>query len=104
MSESFVKIGSLGDFPDGSMRKVHVHDEDVLVANISGKIYAIGDECTHRACSLSEGTIEDTVVTCPCHGGRFDLTTGKVIGPPPERGEPSYEVQLQDSNVLIKKR
>jgi nitrite reductase/ring-hydroxylating ferredoxin subunit len=104
MSEAFVKVGSLVDFPAGSMKKVQVHDEDALVANLSGKIYAIGDECTHRGCSLSEGTIEDTVVICPCHGGRFDLTTGKVIGPPPARDEPSYEVQLQDSNVLIKKR
>lgn len=99
-----MKVGSLGDFPAGSMKKVQVHDVDVLVANLSGKIYAIGDECTHRGCSLSEGTIEGTVVICPCHEGRFDLTTGKVIGPPPKRDESSYEVQLQDSDVLVKKR
>jgi nitrite reductase/ring-hydroxylating ferredoxin subunit len=104
MSESFVKIGSLGDFPDGSMKKVQVHDEDVLVAKISGKIYAMGDECTHRGCSLSEGTIEGTTVICPCHEGRFDITTGKVIASPPKRDEPSYEVQLQGSDVLVKKR
>jgi nitrite reductase/ring-hydroxylating ferredoxin subunit len=104
MSEKFMRIGSLSDFPAGSMKKVQVHNEDVLVANLSGKIYAIGDECTHRACSLSEGTIENSVVICPCHEGRFDLTTGKVIGPPPKRDEPSYEVQLQDMDVLVKKR
>jgi len=99
-----VKIGSFADFPAGSMKKVQVHDEDVLVANISGKIYAIGDECTHRGCSLSEGRIEGTTVICPCHEGHFDLTTGKVIAPPPKRDEPFYEVQLQDSDVLVKKR
>lgn len=104
MSEAFVKIGSLNDFPAGSMKKARVHDEGVLVTNISGKIYAIGDTCTHRGCSLSEGTLEDTTVICPCHEGRFDITTGKVIGSPPKRDEPSYEVQLQDSDVLVKKR
>jgi len=104
MSEGFAKIGQLGDFPSGSMKKVQVNDENALVANISGRIYAIVDTCTHRGCSLSEGTIEGNVVTCPCHAGRFDITTGRVIGPPPKRDEPIFEVRMQDSDVLVKKR
>src|SRR3990170_427795 len=103
MSEGFVKIGSLTDFPAGSMIKVQVKSEDVLVVNISGKIYAMGDVCTHRGCSLSEGTLEGTKIICPCHAGNFDVTTGKVIASPPKRDEPSYEVQLQGSDVLVKK-
>lgn len=104
MSEAFVKIGSLSDFPTGSMKKAPVKDEDVLVANLSGKIYAIADTCTHRGCSLSEGTIEGTAVVCPCHAGRFDLATGKVIAPPPKTDASSFEVRLQGSAVLVKKR
>jgi len=104
MSEAFVKIGSLDDFPAGSMKKVQVHDEDLLVANISGKIYAIGDKCTHRGCSLSEGTMEGTTVICPCHEGHFDLTTGKVTAPPPKKDASSCEVQLQGSDVLVRKK
>jgi len=104
VSESFVKVGSLNDFRVGSMKKVQVHAKDVLVANLSGKIYAMGDECTHRQCSLSEGTIDGTTVICPCHEGRFDFTTGKVVASPPKRDEPSYEVRLEGSDVLLKKR
>jgi len=104
MSGEFVKIGSLNNFPEGSKMKVHVNGEDVLVANLSGKIYAIGDTCTHRGCSLSDGEIEDTTVICPCHRGRFDVATGKVIGPPPKIDAPTYEVQLQGSDVFAKKR
>lgn len=104
MSEVFVRIGTSGDFPPGSKKKVQVNGEDVLVANLSGKIYAIADTCTHRGCSLSEGEIDGTAVICPCHGGHFDLTTGKVIAPPPKRDESSYEVQLQGSDVFLKKR
>jgi nitrite reductase/ring-hydroxylating ferredoxin subunit len=102
MSDAFVKVGSMNDFPAGSMKKVQVRDKDVLVANLSGEIYAIGDSCTHRHCSLSEGTIEGTIVICPCHEGRFDLTTGKVIASPPKSDEPPYQVKLQGSDVLIK--
>jgi len=104
MSEGFVKIGSLSDFPADSKKKALVDGEAVFVANVSGRIYAIGDTCTHRRCSLSEGEIEGTVVICPCHAGRFDLTTGKVIAPPPKKDVSSYEVQLQGSDVLVKRR
>jgi 3-phenylpropionate/trans-cinnamate dioxygenase ferredoxin subunit len=103
ISEDFVKIGPLNDFPVGSKKKIQVKDEDIFVANLSGKIYAISDTCTHRGCSLSEGEIQNNEVVCPCHSGRFDLTTGKVIGPPPKRDVSSYEVQLQGSDVLVKR-
>jgi nitrite reductase/ring-hydroxylating ferredoxin subunit len=101
MSDVLVRVGSLSDFPEGSMKKVQVNDKDVLVANLSSKIYAIGDSCTHRHCSLSEGTIEGNIVICPCHEGRFDLTTGKVIASPPKSDEPVYEVKLQGSDVML---
>lgn len=104
MSEEFVKVGPLSDFPAGSQKKIQVGQLDVLVANVAGNIYAIGDTCTHRGCSLSDGTIEANVVTCPCHAGRFDLTTGKVIVPPPRVNAVSFEVRLQGSDVLLKKR
>jgi 3-phenylpropionate/trans-cinnamate dioxygenase ferredoxin subunit len=104
MSEELVKIGSLDDFPTGSKKKVQVNGEYALVANLSGKIYAIGDVCTHRACSLSEGEIEDSTIVCPCHHGRFDITTGKVVGPPVKIDVASYEVQVQGSDVFVKKR
>jgi len=104
VSEEFVRVGSFSDFPVGSHKKVRVGSQDVMIANVAGNIYAIGDTCTHRSCSLSEGTIEGNVVTCPCHLGRFDVTTGKVIAPPPRVNAASFEVRLQDSDVLIKKR
>lgn len=104
LSEGFVKVGSLGDFPSGSMKKIEVAGEDVLVANIAGEIYAISDTCTHRGCSLSAGQLDGAVVVCPCHGGRFDLETGKVVSQPPKKDETSYEVKVQDSEVMLRKK
>lgn len=103
VSEGFVKIGHLKDFPAGSMKKANLGDEELLVANIEGSIYAITDTCTHRGCSLSDGTMEDGEVICPCHGGRYDLRTGKVVAPPPMRDETSYAVRVDGSDVFVKK-
>jgi len=103
VSEEFVRVGLLSDLPPGSHKKVRVGQEDVLIANVAGNIYAIGDTCTHRGCSLSDGTIEGEAVTCPCHSGRFHLTTGKVIAPPPRVNAVSFEVRLEGSDVLLKR-
>jgi nitrite reductase/ring-hydroxylating ferredoxin subunit len=101
MSDPFVKVGQLNDFLSGSMKKISVSGEDVLVANVGDKLFAIGNTCTHRGCSLDEGELEGNIVTCPCHGGQFDVANGKVVGPPPSKDEPSYEVEIRGTDVLV---
>jgi len=64
---------------DGQLKRVDIGGKGVLVARIGGDIYAIGDKCAHLGCSLSEGTLEGTIVTCPCHGSKFDVTSGRVV-------------------------
>lgn len=86
------------------MKLVKVGGEDVLLANIQGKFYAIGNTCTHRGGPLAEGTLEGTVVTCPWHGGQFDLTTGNAVAPPPRMPEPAYEVKVDGNSILLRKR
>jgi nitrite reductase/ring-hydroxylating ferredoxin subunit len=40
----------------------------------------------------------------PWHGSKFDIRTGKVVRPPAMREEPTYEVNVEDNNVLIKSK
>ena len=104
MSENFVKAGQLNDFPAESMKKVAVNGEYVLVINVGGKLYAIGNSCTHEDGPLDEGELEGNVVTCPWHGGRFDVTNGKVLAPPPKTDALRYDVKIQGNDVLVKKK
>jgi 3-phenylpropionate/trans-cinnamate dioxygenase ferredoxin subunit len=100
----YVKIGRVDDFPLGKMRKVEVAGGEVLVANVDGRIYAVGGKCTHRGGPLDEGELEGAAVICPWHGGRFDLATGTAIVPPPTKNLSSFEVQVDGSNILVRKR
>lgn len=104
MTVEFVKVGVVLDFPPGAVKKVTVGGEEVLLANVGGKYYAIGSVCTHRGGPLDEGTLEGTTITCPWHGGKFDLVTGEVVSAPPARPEPSYEVKIEGSSVLLRRR
>ena len=103
MSEGFVKVADTGDIPSSQMKTVEVNGEKICVVNVEGKYYAIGNVCTHEGGPLADGTLEGYDVECPWHGSKFDVRTGKVTNPPADTPEPSYEVKVEGSNVLIRK-
>ena len=76
----FVRVARLSDIPPGSMKGVKARGKEILVANIDGAAYAISDRCTHLRYRLHKGELNGTVVTCPGHGARFDVTDGGVCG------------------------
>lgn len=76
-----------------------VEGERIAVANVGGIFHAFGDACPHRQCSLAEGKLDGTVVTCPCHGSKFDVTSGARLAGPAARAVRSYPVRV-DNGVL----
>jgi nitrite reductase/ring-hydroxylating ferredoxin subunit len=58
---------------------------EVMVANVAGRLYATANRCGHMNMPLAQGTLEGQVVTCCLHGARFDVATGRVVQPAPER-------------------
>jgi nitrite reductase/ring-hydroxylating ferredoxin subunit len=96
-----VRVGGAADFIAGQMRAVDVAGTTVDIANANGQLYAIDDTCTHMGCSLATGTLDGTVVTCRCHGSRFDVTSGDVIRGPAEEGVRSRQVEVQNGDLMV---
>lgn len=44
----------------------------VLFRDADGKAACVKDECAHRACPLSSGTLVDGEIACPYHGWQYD--------------------------------
>ena len=82
MGEGFVPVIKAADVPVDGMVAVDVNGSRITVANIAGTYYAFDDECTHEQCSLAEGDLAGTTVTCMCHGAEFDVRSGAVLAPP----------------------
>lgn len=101
MAQEFTTVGQAADVSEGEMRSYQVGGEDVSVANVDGTLYAFGDLCTHMQCSLSEGDLDGTTVTCPCHGSEFDVTNGDVLHGPATEPVQSYEVQAEGDDLRI---
>ena len=86
------------------MKRVTLGTQQVLLANIDGKYYAIGSVCTHMGGPLDRGKLDGHEVECPWHGSRFDVTTGAVKRGPAARPEPSYEVKIEGQDIKLRPR
>jgi nitrite reductase/ring-hydroxylating ferredoxin subunit len=109
MTLSFVKVAETSEVPVGKMKMVKLGDKEVLIANVNGHYYAIANRCTHRGGDLSKGSLDSNIVTCPLHGSRFDVTTGKAISGPKialfrakTNDEPSFEVKIEGNDIMLK--
>ena len=96
-----VTVTALDQLGSRELAAFDVSGTRIAIANVAGTFYAFGDTCTHQGCSLAEGDLEATIVTCPCHGSQFDVTTGEVVRGP--AGEPveSYPVRLEGDALRV---
>jgi glycine betaine catabolism B len=44
------------------------------------------------------------MVQCPWHGSKFDIRSGEEVRPPAMRPEPTYEIKVENNNILINKQ
>lgn len=89
------------DVPPGSMKGFKAGEARILVSNTGGKFSGIADRCSHRGCSLSKGRLEGEVVTCPCHGSKFNVTTGAFVKGPAEVPQPVYPVIVEGDGLWV---
>jgi len=78
----FIEVANVSEISDGKMKHVEVDGKEVLIANVGGKFYAISDRCGHMNALLSMGNLTGNTVTCPFHGAKFDVSTGRKLSEP----------------------
>lgn len=98
---ALVKVAKTDEISPGKMIGVKAKGKALLIANINGKLHAINDTCTHAKCGLSRGELDGAVVTCPCHGSRFDVRSGNVLGGPATASELAFKVVVKEKDVFV---
>jgi nitrite reductase/ring-hydroxylating ferredoxin subunit/uncharacterized membrane protein len=101
-SETYVKVGPVTDFPENTMRRVDVDGMPALVVRLDGTLRAIAADCSHAGGRLEEGDLNGPVVTCPLHGARFDLCSGRALTGPASFSQPVFEVRERRDNVELR--
>ncbi|MEW2548808.1 Rieske (2Fe-2S) protein [Streptomyces sp. NPDC047002] len=92
-----VDLGSPDAVPVGGARLYR--DDRVVVYRPAEDAYtAFSAVCTHQGCVLTK--VVRTTGECPCHGSRFDVTTGKVVQGPARAPLPPVPVRAEGGRLV----
>ena len=94
-------VGTAASLAEGQMVGVLVDGHNIALYNIAGEYYATDDVCPHAQALLSDGFLDEGVVECPLHGGRFEVATGRALGPPVDRSIAVYKVRVVDEQMQV---
>lgn len=97
----FTHVANMSEIPDGRSKVFSVNGRAIAVFNLKGKYHAILDACPHNGDALTEGDLDETLISCPCHGFQFDVVSGICATDPFSRAT-TYEVKLEGDKVLLK--
>jgi nitrite reductase (NADH) small subunit/3-phenylpropionate/trans-cinnamate dioxygenase ferredoxin subunit len=96
----FQMVCRVGDLAEGEARTVQVRGKLIALFRAGGRYHAIDDTCPHMGASLSEGYVEDGVVTCSWHAWRFRLADG-AWADNPRLKIGCYEVRVEGDEVQV---
>ena len=103
MSE-FERVAAVSEIPPGGRLSIIVDELPSLLIRVGNDFFAIEDVCSHDGQPLTDGVISDCSITCPRHGARFDLQTGRPLCMPATEAISTFEVQVRDGDVFVRPR
>ena len=101
MKLEFVEIAPASELPNGERLFLEIEGKAIVIFNIAGQLFAIGDVCTHDDGPLGDGDLEGFNIVCPRHGAEFDVRTGKVVQMPAVVDIPAYPVKVMDGMIQV---
>jgi len=98
--DSRVKVAMANEISPGEGRVVEAGGRTLALFNVDGRFYAIDNVCLHRGGPLGEGDLEGTIVRCPWHAWRWDVTSGANVNNPAVKMA-CFPVTVDDGALLV---
>ena len=99
--ENWVTVAARSALAPDSVVGVKVGEQDVALYRVGDQFYATDDICPHAYARLSGGWLEDDIIECPLHAGRFEIKTGKRIDGPVECDIKTFAVRVVGDDIQI---
>ena len=97
----FIDIVPADQLPLGERLFMEILGRSVVVFNVAGELFAIADVCSHDDGPVGEGNLEGLAITCPRHGAKFDLRSGKVLQMPAAVDISAYPVRVVGGTIQL---
>jgi Rieske Fe-S protein len=89
-------LAEVAQVPEGG-GLILAKDAVVLSRTTAGAVHGLSAICTHEGCTV--GSVANGVITCPCHGSRFNAFTGAVVNGPATRPLPAVAVVVRNGAI-----
>ena len=90
-------LASTSDVPVGG-GKILADKKIVITQPQSGAFHAFSAVCTHAGCTV--GSVSGGTINCPCHGSRFNISTGAVVNGPATSPLPAVSIKVQGTSIV----
>ena len=97
----FVGIAQEDEVVNGERLFLEIDNFNIVVFNVAGKLFAIGDVCSHDDGPVGDGELEEHDVICPRHGAHFDLSSGKALTLPAVIDIPAYPIRIIKGQIEV---
>lgn len=97
----FMLAGKIDSFSSKPWKVLTLLGRKVLLrVRPDGSFSAIEAQCKHQGADLTQGHIENNIVTCPRHGWKYNLETGECIN---QNSTPlrKYQVRVDGDDVFV---
>jgi 3-phenylpropionate/trans-cinnamate dioxygenase ferredoxin subunit len=97
---AYTRVLQVSEVPPGTKRTVEVAGQSILVCHSNG-LFAVANLCSHANEKLECGRLSRGWISCPAHGARFDLATGRAMNPPAKQPIATYPVRVVDDWIEV---
>ncbi|MFB6254663.1 MAG: Rieske (2Fe-2S) protein, partial [Halobacteriaceae archaeon] len=98
---NFVHAADLSELKEEGRKLINKNGQAIALFYHEGDVQAVDNRCPHMGFPLTEGTVEDGILTCHWHHARFELACGDTFDPWAD-DLPTYPVKVEDGKVLVK--
>lgn len=92
------------DLAPASLECRSVGDIRMIIARDDrGGWHALAALCSHALLPLDGARVRGGALLCPHHGARFDLASGRALGPPASAGIAVWPVRVMDGRVEVER-
>ncbi len=91
-------VGTTTEVPVGG-GKIFIAEKVVVTQPSEGEFKAFSAVCTHQGCVVSE--VEGKDIVCGCHGSKFSIEDGSVLGGPATKALPEFKVSTKGTEIRV---
>ncbi|TFG65059.1 MAG: non-heme iron oxygenase ferredoxin subunit [Spirochaetales bacterium] len=99
--KKWVKVCRTDEIEVDDVYGSEIEGSSYAVYRLKDRYYATEGLCTHEQAKLCLGYLDGTIIECPKHNARFDITTGRALRKPAVKDLKTYAVKEENGLLYI---